>query len=414
MARFPLAVVSWILLSVCSHAAAQTAAAQQEMAPPASSGPLTIAAAIETAASRYPAIRAAEMQHQRAQENIAVARAAYYPRADLLWQGNRATTNRPNTAIIPQPIVPIPSPPARSLTGHSDWNTAAGMLFAWQPFDFGVRHAQVSAAQFASAGAKSAADLTRLDVQSAAAGAFLDLAAARQLVAVQQANVHRMEDVARAIHVLVENTLRPGADAALADAQLAAARTQLIQAQTQEQVHREALANLLQIPSDSLQLDDRAVLAAAPADASPQAPLDTHPALQQQSALLSQEQQQLRILDRSWVPSFSLLGSVSGLGGGLSNGSAPVFEGGANGLTPTTYNWMAGVQVTFPALQIFTLHPQRRAQQAEVDSASAIRDRLRSDLSAQVNEARAMLDGARRIAQNTPVELSAARASEQQ
>ena len=37
-----------------------------------------------------------------------------------------------------------------------------------------------------------------------------------------------------------------------------------------------------------------------------------------------------------------------------------------------------------------------------------------SDVSAQVKEARALLDGARSVAQNTPIELQAARDSEQQ
>ncbi len=375
---------------------------------------LTLAIAVQQAGARYPAIRAAEEQKESAKNTIGVAQAAYLPRADLLWQLNRATTNKANLIPLGQSTIPIPTPPARETTGRSDWNTLAGVLFSWQPFDFGVRHAQVRSAQLGYESASHAVDLTKLDVESAAAGAFLDLVATRQTVRAQQANVQRMEAFSRSIHVLVDNTLRPGADASQADAQLAQARTQLIQAQTQERVRLEALADLLQIPSDQVAIDDAAVLGDAPAEVVADDQLAAHPAIGQQTAVRDQAREQLHLLNRSWVPAFSLYGSVSGLGAGLTSTPSPVFQGGTAGLAPQTYNWLAAVQVTFPVLQIFTLRPQRKAQEAQADAAEAIRQRMVGDISAQVKEARAMLDGARSVARNTPVELEAARESEKQ
>jgi outer membrane protein TolC len=376
--------------------------------------PFTLAMAIQEAGTKYPAIRAAEERREATKDSIGVAQAAYLPRADLVWQLNRATTNKANLIPLGQGTVPIPTPPARETTGQSDWNTLTGVLFSWQPFDFGVRHAQVRSAQLGYESARHAVDLTRLDVEAAAAGAFFDLVAARQTVRAQRANVQRMEAFSRSVHVLVDNTLRPGADASQADAQLAQARTQFIQARTQETVRLEALANLLQIPSDQIAIDDAAVLGDAPVEAATDEQLASHPAIEQQTAVRDQATEQLRVLNRSWVPAFSLYGSVSGLGAGLTSTPSPVFQGGTAGLAPQTYNWLAAVQVTFPALQIFTLRPQRKAQEAQANAADAIRQRMLGDLSAQVKEARAMLDGARSVAENTPVELEAARESEKQ
>lgn len=381
---------------------------------PASHRSLTLQSAIEQAANNYPAIRAAQAQQESASNAIGVARAAYLPRADMIWQLNRATTNKANLTPLGQTVVPIPTEPARETTGHSDWNTLTGVLFSWQPFDFGVRHAQVGVARFGYESARRGAELTRVDIESAAAGAFLDVVAARQIARVQQANVQRMETLSRSIHVLVDNTLRPGADASQADAQLAQARTQLIQAQAQEKVRLEALANLLQIPSDQIEIDDTPVLGDAPAEADPGIPIDAHPLVEQQTAIRDQAKEQLQLLNRSWVPSFSLYGSVSGLGAGLTSSPVPAFQGGTAGLAPQTYNWLAAVQITFPAFQIFTLHPQQKAQQAQLSAAEANRARALSDVSTQVKEARALLDGARSVAQNTPVELDAARQSERQ
>jgi outer membrane protein TolC len=374
----------------------------------------TLAMAIQQAEARYPAIRAAEQQKESARNAIGVAQAVYLPHADLLWQLNRSTTNKANLVPLGQSTVPIPTPPARETTGHSDWNTLTGVLFSWQPFDFGVRHAQVRTAQLGYESAKHAVDLTKLDVEFAAAGAFFDVASARQTVRVLQANVQRMEAFSNVIHVLVDNALRPGADASQADAQLALARTQLIQAQTLENVRLEALANFLQMPSEQIAIDDAAVLGDAPAEAVTVEQLASHPAIEQQIAITDQAREELHLLNRSWVPAFSLYGSVSGLGAGLTSTPSPTFQGGTAGLAPQTYNWLAAVQVTFPALQIFTLRPQRKAQQAQVNAADEIRLRMLGDASAQVKEARAMLAGARSVAENTPVELAAARESEKQ
>ena len=391
------------------------ACAQTTAPASAPTGPLNLRQAVETAQLRYPAIVAAQERQQAARASIGLARTAYLPRVDMLWQGNRATTNKPNMTYIPEGIVPVPNPPARPTTGRSDWNSLAGVLFAWQPFDFGVRHGEVRAAGFQYESAQHATALSRLDVGSAAAGAFFDVVAARQTVAVQQANMQRMEAFAHAVHVLVDNQLRPGADASQADAQLAAARTQLIQAQTQAQIHLDALANFLQVSAADLNIDDPRVLGDAPSDNPRAVTIDAHPAVQQEQAFLNEQKQNLHVLSRSYAPAFTLYGSVSGLGSGLSNASpSPTFKGGTAGLAPDTYNWVAALQVTFPAFQIFSLHQQKKQQQAQVLSTQAAWTQMRSDLSAQVKEAQAMLDGARRVAQNTPVELSAARASEQQ
>ena len=54
---------------------------------------ITLDQAIEAAKAHYPAIKAAQAQQQAAQGAIGVAKTAYLPRTDLLWQTNRATAN---------------------------------------------------------------------------------------------------------------------------------------------------------------------------------------------------------------------------------------------------------------------------------------------------------------------------------
>ncbi len=375
---------------------------------------LTLAQVIDVARANYPQIQAAHAQQKAAQGSVGVARAAYLPRTDLLWQTNRATANNIYGLLLPQSVIPsISGPVIASDVSRSAWSSGGAALLTWQPFDFGARSAKVLAAQKGSEAAKQAAALTDLEVSAGAGSAFFDLAAAHQLVTVAEANVKRMDIFDRAVHVLVDNTLRAGADASQADAQLALARNQLIQAQTQEAVRRSALQKYLPTgvgqPSE---IDASPLLATLPPSDPAVNKIGSHPAVLQERALVGQQEAQKKILDRSYVPVFNTLGAVSGRGAGTTlTGN---FPGGTAGLAPDTFNWAAGVQVTFSAFDYFGLHEQKKVQQANVEAEHARYNLAIDDISVAVEQARATLAGARQMAANTPIELTAARISEQQ
>jgi outer membrane protein len=232
------------------------------------------------------------------------------------------------------------------------------------------------------------------------------------LVMVAQANVSRMQIFADSIHVLVDNKLRPGADASQADAQLAIARTQLIQTQTQEKIRLAALADFLELPTRQVKIDPASVLSLPPAADPEAASINGHPAVQEEAALVERQRAQLHVLGRSYAPIFDLLGSISGRGTGLD--AQGNFMGGTSGLAPNTLNWAAAVQVSFPAFEIFTIHQEKKVQAANVRAEQMRYQQTKDDLSIQAEQAQVTLDGARQVAQNTPVEVAAARQSEQQ
>ncbi len=374
---------------------------------------MTLQQVLEAAATNYPAIQAAQAHERAAKGTVAVAKTAYLPRADVLWQTNRATANNVYGLLLPQGVIPsISGPVLPSDVSRNAWSSGGAALLSWQPFDFGARAARVNAAQMGSEAATQAAALTMLEVTANAGSAFFDLAAARQLVLVARANVNRIETFARVVHVLVDNTLRPGADASLADAQLALARNQLVQAQTQEAVRRAALSLYMGNTALEPEINDAQLLATLPAAPAATAKLTLHPAALEAGALLSQQQENERALGRSYVPVFTALGSVSGRGAGTALDGQ--FPGGTAGLAPDTFNWAAGLQVTFPAFDYFTIKEQKKVQQANVESERAHYQQALDNISVAVKQAEATLAGARLIAANTPYELTAARTSEEQ
>src|SRR5262245_12914945 len=109
MGRFwSVGLSSWLLVGVLAPvgASAQTAP----------SGSLSLNDAIQLALKNYPAIKERRARAQAADETIGVARTAYLPRLDVLWQGNRATRNNIFGLLLPQAIVPPVSGPVLGTT----------------------------------------------------------------------------------------------------------------------------------------------------------------------------------------------------------------------------------------------------------------------------------------------------------
>lgn len=374
--------------------------------------PLSLEQAVNDALLHYPAVRSALERKAAAHAGIGLARTAYLPSANALWQGNRATRNNIFGLLLPQSVVPsISGPVLTSKSNRGAWGSAAGLLLSWEPIDFGYRVAEVDVARATEHAASAGVEISRLDVGAAATNAFLAVVAAQQQVRAAQADVERRQVFSRVVHALVNNQLRPGADASRSDAELAAASIGLIQAQVGERVGRAELADLLGIPTSNVVLDTAPLLQIPPAGM-PGRNIATHPEAAAQNARVQKAAAQVRVADRSYYPRFNLQGSISGRGTGANlDGS---FAGGATGLDLQRENWAAGLTVSFPLLDIFATRARKQIAEADQRAESARYQQTLQDLSAQVAEAQARFEGAIAIAQATPAELQSARDSESQ
>jgi outer membrane protein TolC len=374
---------------------------------------LTLEEAVDFALKNYPAVRATLERVTAAQASVGLARTTYLPRVDTVWQTNRATDNNITGLLLPQSIIaPISGPVPVTTSGRSAWGSAAGLLFSWEPLDFGYRGAKVDAARAARNRAAAEASLTRLDVAVATVNAYLTLLAAQQTVHAAEADVQRRETFSKAVRVLTDNQLRAGADASRANAEWARARVNLARAQQQEQVSRAVLADILGLPDTSVEVRESS-LVEPPSDATSQATaVVAHPSAEAEHASLEEAQAQVHALDRAYYPKFYLQSSVYGRGTGLD--AAGNFLGGSNGWGPDRGNWAAGLSVTFPVFDIFTIRSRRAIEAANERAESARYDQTLQDLTGQVRQAQASLEGARHVAENTPVELEAARTTESQ
>jgi outer membrane protein TolC len=224
--------------------------------------------------------------------------------------------------------------------------------------------------------------------------------------------VDRSQVLARIVRAQVDAQLRPGADASRAQAELATAQTQLARAQQAADVARAVLGQFVggdprQIKTVASKLltlpDEQAPIALVPLK---------NPIAAEQNAVVEQKKAELQALQKTYYPKFSLQGSAYARGtGAVTDGST---LGGFNGLATSTQNYAVGFSVTFPIFDFKSIGARKAGQTATIRVETAKNDQVTSDLTARWNTAVATLEGARRIAANTPIQVSAAQDAGQQ
>src|SRR6185369_1505609 len=149
-----------------------------------------------------------------------------------------------------------------------------------------------------------------------------------------------------------------------------------------------------------------------PADAPVEA-IATHPLTQIRQAAVDVARAQENVLSRTDWPRVYFQSSVFARGSGANpNGQ---LDGGVSGLGLDRANWAAGVQVVFPnAFDYTSLRARKAAAAASARAESALYDEALLTVTSQQQEAAAMVQAARAVAANTPVQLAAARQSEAQ
>jgi outer membrane protein len=385
--------------------------AQNPVKPP--EGPLTLDQAVDFGLANYPAVRASMERALASKEGVTLSRTTYLPRTDLLWQSNRATRNNIFGLLFPQPVVPPMSGPVlSSTTDRGVWGSAAGILLSWEPFDFGYRGANVDLARAAEGRANAELALTKLDIAGVVGDAFLRLAAAQQQVKAAEADVDRRQVLATSIHALVKEELRPGADASRADAELAAAKIQLIRAQEFERESEATFAELLGVSDSKVAINADSLLATPPTSYASQSTLTDHPAAQVANSNVFETKAREKVLSKSYYPRFNLQGSFSGRGSGANPDGT--FASGTDGLNLMRHNWAVGLTASFSVLDFPSLHFKKQIEQSNERAQRAEYDKTLQTLTAQSERAKAAYDSAVLISQNTPVELEAARLGETQ
>ena len=397
---------------VCALALVAVALPAQQVDPERVPDPLTLESAVRLAERNFPAVHVSKAEVAVAKSGINLAKTAYLPTAGMRLGVNRATRNNVFGLIFPNSVIPgISGPVQEELTVTSVFGSSAGVLLSYEPFDLGLRRANVRAAEAASARAEAGRAVTEFEVSLATVDAYLRAVAGQSAVRAAEAGVERMRVFHEIVNALVQSELRPGADAARARAELARSRSDLIRASQEAQTALASLAEWLGLAGASVSIDPASLLRDPPA-AVPDVPVDQHPVAAAQEAEIAVRETRLGAIKKEWRPRFEAQSAVYGRGtGALIDGT---FRGGAHGLAPSQGNWAVGFNMNFDLLDYKRNRVMQRIEEHRLDQERARKETVTQELRGEVARARIALQSAREIARNTPLELQAATELEEQ
>jgi outer membrane protein TolC len=371
---------------------------------------LSLSEAVEYALGHSPRVRGVEAARSVAKERIDVARAGLLPNLSLAAQLNRATGNVVPGSLFGMPGIPNVSGPPRGRSFDSGvFGSAVGAGATWDVLLLARQMAVVDSALAEEGRAEAAMDALRLDVAFTAADRFLTALSRGEVVRAARAGVDRDRVFVQIVKVLVEQALRPGVDLSRAQAELSIAEAQLIRSEQTEAVARIELAQALGEPRLNVRPLPGPLLSVQPGAAAPAT--KPHPALVEADAAVATAEKRQQAVSLEYLPRIELVGALWTRGSGLADlGKASP----GDGLIPDTPNWAAGINFAWPLLETVGARARARAESANVEVSSARRAELGTLIDAQLLDAAAVADGARRVAAETPVAVAAARAAETQ
>ncbi len=405
-------VVSLIIVPVRMATAQDTPALRGSLPAPATIGTqfLTLKDAVELALSNYPSVQASTARERARNAEIWLAKTAYLPKGYMIVNENRGSMNRAASIVYPAHDIPVVADREGENTSfQSFWAANAGAGIDWVLYDFGLRAARVKLARSQTDQAAAALQLTKLEVATAAADAFLAVAAAQLRVRAEQANVDRLQVFAQAVHAVVDTDLRPGVEASRADAELALGRNDLIQAQQNLEVALATLAERLGVAGTRLSIDPGPLADIPPAEQPPPLPaLEDHPLAIVRDAGIKTVAAKERVLSRTYFPHLHLESAIYGRASGTDQRAWAANQG----FLPVIPNWAVGLTVSFPFLSIFEVKAHEQIVAKEKQAERALYNQAMQTLRGEDARSRAVVDGAIKIAANAPAFVKAARETE--
>jgi len=379
---------------------------------------LTLVGAVQLAASKYPQILKQQAELEAAKRNVTLQKVKEYtPTALLSYQQVDATHNRLTQTLFGSAVLPTtPGPGPDNVRFGADAFSAAGFIIDWAPIDFGLHKARINYSKAEMGLASAHYDLTVLDVTVQAASTFLDALIMKEQVGVAIANVQRFADFSKVVHAQVDAGLKAGADASLADSQLANAKNDLIRARLNYELALAELAFRVGIGGNSVEINPGGISKLTePDDPQKAAPTFTnHPLTLAKQSLVNVRMANRKILEKEYYPKFRWLGGVNLRGTTFKTNRGDVEAPGISGLFPTIPNWNVGLVIDFPFFDIIRIQAEKKVVDQQINSAQQSYALALQQLKAEDVQARARVKASLELAANMPIQVQAANLAAQQ
>jgi outer membrane protein TolC len=376
---------------------------------------VTIRQAVDIALRNYPAIAQKIYRLRAAKANVTLAKMQYLPNLNVDIQESAVTPNTVASVVMNNvsgfDTVPVDAGPSVShRTMKPDGNNLQGLNFNWLLVDQGLRHANDNFAYADARTARTDVSLTKLDVALATADAFLDAVSRKQAIISTTSELQHMEAADLRAKTLVGQGLKAGVETADWDYKVAEIRIALIEAERDARLALVDLAEKMGIATQDIEVISTPLIA-SPTNLPPFAATDltSHPLALLKTAEIGRWQAKQVVLDKAYRPHLWLNASAWGKG---SNNSANSFKSYAGGTLPQVFNYMVGLTYSFPILEYFPLKAQKEQAHANELAARADFDLAMQVLEKKDSRARILLAESKKIAEQTPILVEAARVRE--
>ncbi|GAB3900742.1 hypothetical protein GCM10028825_52290 [Spirosoma agri] len=405
----------WLLPYLISCWTGQSLA-QSAVNPAGSSNRITLPEALEMAQTSYPSLRGKQATIRAAEADAQMLNLALLPQAGVQAQTLNATSNQVRGAYVSNGglLLPISGVRTDGFNNQATWTSGVSMVVDWEAITFGRRQARRSQARLAIEQANADYEGELFTHQVRVCDAYLLALNAKKSVDIQTANLQRAQELQRIIRASTEGGLRPGIDSAVANAEVARARLQVLESQqvAQQQVLR--LTELIGQPNPTAQLDSMAFY-----NQLPQLPLapGSNPALHPQLRVFQKTIELGRanetLLKAGALPSISVLGSLQGRGSGISEQAQPdgtfrIDPSLGAGLPLRSYNYILGVTAIWRPTDLWRTKYALSAQKERVNASQQAYDQQALGIQAASQNAILQLQLAQARAQQAPLQLDAA------
>lgn len=379
---------------------------------PADAKIYSLSASVDVALKKYPTLSHAKAREQKTNAGVALAKTAYLPTFDLLAQELRTTTNVAAGTIFPQVLDVIPmqtGQESNSSRFKSVWSNNFGANFSWELWDFGLRHANLNLARSKRSEMQADIALTALDVAARVAERYLTTVAAAETIHAREANLKRMQAWQLVVHTLVDKGLKPGVDSSRANADVAAAKIAVLDAQEETELSRVDLSEAMGIAGTYVDVESTPWIHQPQAAFQPgKADLLMHPYAILNKSAITTAHSNVKVWDKTWYPHLYFHSAIWGRGSGIQQ--HPNIAAG--GILPQIGNYVAGLSVAFPLMSVYSVRAQRAMAQQEEAANKAKFDLAMQELTQKDGRAKVLLDNAIKVAAETPTLVTAARENE--
>ncbi|MFC5412098.1 TolC family protein [Larkinella bovis] len=382
------------------------------LAKPAAGQSINLNQAIEQGTQAYPFLKSKQAEIQSAEKRLQSGRTEFLPSIIVQDQYTYGTSNGLNGSFFPNEGAAMgtsggirPENIYRGTTG-----SFASAIIDWRIVNFGRVKASVKAAE---------ADLNRSQTdyeneifqhQIRIIDAYLTLLVNQKLVDVQRANLQRAQTFKKVIDAGVSSGMRAGVDSSLATAEAVRARLQLLESEQREQVQRLRLSELMGQVQPGMRIDSMRFYTTLPQTTFQSDSISPkNPVLRLFQSQINLSSARSTALQRSMLPSVSLVGGGWARGSGFTNADDTFSMNFNQGLGYQSYNYLFGVVARWNLTNTLRLKHDYRAEQFQVERFRQLYNDQQLRITRQNREAETQLLLGLEQARQAPVQLRAAR-----